>query len=143
LPQLRLQVLKFDGLREKICRAILRGLPPPLVIAVSGHHHDRQFGEPLLDLTEQLQPVHAGHVDVGEDRDQRRLDFAREPIQRFRPRSRIMQDIDALAGLTAKPLPIKLGDVGFVIRDQDTGLKGPLNKTGSKAIDQQPGLAVP
>jgi hypothetical protein len=30
-----------------------------------------------------------------------------------------MQDIDALAGLTAKPLPIKLGDVGFVIDDQD------------------------
>src|SRR5205814_8246925 len=40
-----------------------------------GHHHDRQVGKPLLDLAEQLQSVHAWHVDVGEDRDQRRLDF--------------------------------------------------------------------
>jgi hypothetical protein len=34
----------------------------------AGSHHDRQVGEPLLDLAEQLQPVHAGHVDVGEER---------------------------------------------------------------------------
>ena len=36
-----------------------------------------QVGEPLFDLAEQLQPVHAGHIDVGEDRDQRRLHRAR------------------------------------------------------------------
>jgi hypothetical protein len=30
-----------------------------------------------------------------------------------------MQDIDTLAGLTAKTLPLKLGEVGFVIDDQD------------------------
>jgi class 3 adenylate cyclase len=47
-------------------------------------------GKPLLDLAEQLQPVHAGHVDVGEDRDQCRRDFTGEPMQRFCPRSRVM-----------------------------------------------------
>jgi hypothetical protein len=62
LAQLRLQVFKVDRLRKKICCAMLRRPPPPLVITVSGHHHDGQIGEALLDLTEQLQPIHAGHV---------------------------------------------------------------------------------
>src|SRR5215472_12507654 len=78
-----------------------------------------RLGEPPLDLVKQLQPVHAGHVDVGQDRDQRWLDFTREPIQCLRPRSSVMQDIRALAGLTTKPLPKKLGYVRFVVHDQD------------------------
>jgi hypothetical protein len=45
----------------------------------AGSHHDRQVGEPLLDLAEQLLPVHAGHVDVGEDRHQRGFYLTREP----------------------------------------------------------------
>ena len=59
-------------------------------------------GKPLLDLAEQLQPVHARHVDVGEDRDEGRLDFTREPVQRLRTGSSVMQHIRALAGLTPK-----------------------------------------
>jgi len=43
-------------------------------------------GEPLLDLAEQLQPVHAGQFDVGKDRYRCGLDFTREPIQCLRPR---------------------------------------------------------
>src|SRR5215472_12904070 len=73
----------------------------------------------LLDLAEQLQPVHAGHVDVGEDRDQRGLDFTCEPIQRLCPGGGVMQHIRPLAGLTAKPLPKKLSHVGFVVHDRD------------------------
>ena len=40
LPQLGLQVLKVDRLGKKVCCTILRCLPPPLIIAVSGHHHE-------------------------------------------------------------------------------------------------------
>src|SRR5215831_13532806 len=63
--------------------------------------------------------VHAGHVDVGENREQPRLDFTREPIQRFIPRRGIMQDIRALTDLATKPLPKELGHVGLVVDDQD------------------------
>src|SRR5262249_55635848 len=76
-------------------------------------------GNPLLDLAEQLQPVHLGHVDVRENGEERRLDFTCEPIQRFRPRSRVMQDIHPLADLMTKPLPKKLSYIEFVIHHQD------------------------
>src|SRR5262245_25479534 len=64
LPQLCFEVIKVYWLGKKLCRAILRRLPPSLVITVSGHDHNCQVGEPLLDLAEQLQSVHAGHVEV-------------------------------------------------------------------------------
>ena len=68
--------------KRKLDKALLRHtLPPSLVITVSGYHHDWQVGKPLLDLDQQLQSVHTGHIDAGEDRYQRRLDFTREPIQ--------------------------------------------------------------
>jgi hypothetical protein len=38
-----------------------------LLVAISGHHHDRQIRPPLFDLAQQRQPIHAGHVDVGQD----------------------------------------------------------------------------
>jgi hypothetical protein len=85
LPQLRLQAFKVDRLGKKLCCAIIRCLPPSLVISVSGYHHDWQAGRPLLDFDEQLQPVHTGHVDVGKDRHQRGLDFSCETIQCLGP----------------------------------------------------------
>src|SRR5207248_1117441 len=33
------------------------------VIAIGGHHHYRQIGTALLDLRQQLQPIHPRHVD--------------------------------------------------------------------------------
>src|SRR5215469_10521222 len=58
-------------------------------------------------------------VDVGEHRDQRRLDFTREPTQCFGPGCRVMQHISALAGLATKPLPKKLRHVGLVVDDEN------------------------
>jgi hypothetical protein len=46
----------------------------------SGYPHDYLIGEPLLDLDHQLQSVHTGYVDVGEDRDQRGLDCSEENV---------------------------------------------------------------
>src|SRR5262245_6818068 len=115
LPQLCFEVIKVYWLGKKLCCATLRRLPPSLVITVSGHDHYWQLGEPLLDLAEQLPSGHAGHVDVGESRDRPRLDFTRDPIQRFIPRRGIVQDIRALAGLATKPLPKELGHVGLVV----------------------------
>jgi hypothetical protein len=37
-------------------------------------------GEPLLDFAEQLQSIHPRHVDVGQDREQLRLDFIVEKL---------------------------------------------------------------
>jgi hypothetical protein len=96
--------------------AILRGPPAALVITVSGTHHDRQVGKALLDLDEQLQPIHARHVDVGEDRDQGRLDLAGLPTRRSgragacstlgKERRRVGGNSRRRSGL-ARPAPMK------------------------------------
>ena len=62
-------------------------------------------GKQLLDLVKQLQSVHTGHVDVGEDRDEGGPDFTREPIQCIHARSGVMQGIGPLASFTKKLLP--------------------------------------
>ena len=72
-----------------------------------------------LDLAQQGQPVHAGHVDVGQDHDQLRLDPAGELVQRLLARAGEMQHIGALAHLAAEPLAEQFGDIGFVVDDQD------------------------
>jgi hypothetical protein len=36
--------------------------PGTFLIAISSHHHDRKIRESLLDLCQQLEPVHARHV---------------------------------------------------------------------------------
>ena len=52
LPQLCFEVIKIYWLGKKLYRAILRRLPPSLVITVSGHDHDWQVWEPLSDFTQ-------------------------------------------------------------------------------------------
>jgi nitroreductase len=86
---------------------------------VCGHDHDREIGEPLLDLGQQLQAVHPRHVNVREDRDQRGTDFPREPIQRLLARSGEIHHIGSLASLAAKVLAKEVSDIGFVIHHQD------------------------
>ena len=76
-------------------------------------------GRWCLDLAQQGQPVHAGHVDVGQDDDQLRLDPLGELVQRLLARAGEMQHIGALAHLAAKALAEQFGDIGFVIDDQD------------------------
>ena len=57
-----------------------------------------------LDFGQQLQAVHAGHVDVGEHGEQFGLDFTGEAVQSLLPRGGIMEDIHALTGLATKTL---------------------------------------
>jgi hypothetical protein len=79
---------------------------------LSGYHHDREIGEPLLDLCQQLQAVHTRHVDVRQHSDERRPDFPGESIQRLHTRSGKVDHIGSLAGLAAKALAKQVGDIG-------------------------------
>ena len=72
-----------------------------------------------LDLAQQGQPVHAGHVDVGQDDDQLRLDPLGELVQRLLARAGEVQHIGALAHFAAEALAEQFGDIGLVIDDQD------------------------
>jgi hypothetical protein len=105
LTQLRLQLIKIDWLGDELGSAKLGGKTAAFFIAISGHHHDREIGESLLDLGQQLQAVHSWHVDVREDRDERGPDFPREPIQRLRARGGELHHIGSLTRLTAPAYP--------------------------------------
>src|SRR5271166_281529 len=78
LAQPGLQQIEIDRLGDKLGSAELAGPAPPLVVAIGGHHDDRQVGVQSLDLAKQCEAVHARHVDVREDDDQLRLDLAGE-----------------------------------------------------------------
>src|SRR5438270_5728722 len=86
-------------------RSVLGRTATALVITIGSYHHYRQIGTALFDLRQQLQPVHARHVDVRKDGDQFGLDFSGEAFQSFVTRGGVMQDIGALTGLTAEALP--------------------------------------
>ena len=74
-PQLRLQVVEIDRLGDEIESAQFRGMASSLFVTIGGHHQDGQIRATLLDLAEQLQAVHARHVDVRETRHERALNF--------------------------------------------------------------------
>src|SRR5215813_11945793 len=98
---MRLQMIEIDWLREELESAEFAGAASSLVVAIGGHHHDRQIGEPLLDLRQQLQAIHTRHVDVRENREKRRLDLLSEPIQCLCARGSEKHRIGSLAGLAA------------------------------------------
>ena len=75
-------MLEIDGLREELESPECTGSASSVVVAIRGYHQDRQIGKPLLDLGQQLQTIHARHVDVGENRNKRGLYLLGEPIQR-------------------------------------------------------------
>jgi hypothetical protein len=63
LAQLLLQSIGIDRLGNELGRAMLGGATAALVVAVGRHHSSLQGGEAPFDFSEQLQPVHSGHVD--------------------------------------------------------------------------------
>jgi hypothetical protein len=57
LAQLRFQESEVDGLGEEIGSAEFIGAAPAIGVAIGAHHHDREIGEPLFDLAQELQAV--------------------------------------------------------------------------------------
>ena len=60
LPQLLLQQIEIDRLGEELGGAAFARHPAALIVAIGGHHHDRQIGAALLDLGQQLSPSMPG-----------------------------------------------------------------------------------
>jgi len=96
------------------------GAASALVVSIRCHHHDWQIGATLLELAEQFQTIHAGHVDVREHRSEGWLDILRKPIQCLNARCGEMHDVFALAGFTTETLAKQVCDIRFVVHDKDT-----------------------
>jgi len=114
-----LQEIEVDRLGKEFAGAEFSGATAALVVTVRCHHHHRQIGPALLDLGKQIQSVHLGHVDVGEDHDQRRLYPVAQQVQRLVARVGEMHHIGAVAGFAAKTLAEHLGHIRLVIDNQN------------------------
>ena len=123
--KLLLQQVEIDRLGDELGGAELARLAAALVVAIGRHHDHRQVGVPLLDLAQQRQPVHAGHVDVGQDDDQLGPDAVAELVQRLLGRMRRNASHSGpaaprgeSAGGTARPRRLVIDD-----QDADTHLR--------------------
>ena len=76
-------------------------------------------GRRVLISCSSASPVHAGHVDVAEDHDQRRLDAVGELIERLLAGDGEVQHVGALAHLAAEALAEKIGDIRFVVDNKN------------------------
>jgi len=120
MRKLRLQVVEIDRFGDEIESAESTGMASSLVVAVGGHHQDRQIRATLLDFAEQLQAVHARHVYVRENRHESGLNLFREPIQGLPARGGEMHHVRSLACFSTKALAKQIGDIRFVVHDQNT-----------------------
>jgi hypothetical protein len=78
LPQTALQQVEVDRLGDELGGALFARDTSTHVVDISSHYHDWYVRPPALDVAEWCEPVHAGHVDIGQDHDQLRLGALRK-----------------------------------------------------------------
>ena len=111
--------VKSIGLVNKPVGAAFDRLALGFGIAIGGDHDDGHVGPHLLDLGQHLEAGHAGHVDVGQDQDQRLLDGAGDARQRIRRRNGKIHHETLRAQIAAELLAEQRLDVGLVIDHQN------------------------
>ena len=64
----QLQVIQINGLGGKVECPVVHGVTNVVHVAISAHHDalERRVSH-LVDLGQQGQTIHLGHIDVGED----------------------------------------------------------------------------
>jgi len=62
---------KIDGLGQECLGAAFQGFSPRISVAVSGNHDDGNIRSCGSRLRQKFKAAHSGHVDVGQDQDQR------------------------------------------------------------------------
>ena len=108
-------LLKIDRLGQQSRRAPLDRLPARFGVAIGRDHDDRNIGPRRAHHRQQIEPAHAGHIDIGEDQDQLRiLDGGRARESLVRRQSKL--HLEALGPeVTSKLLTKKRFDIRLVI----------------------------
>ena len=112
-----LEVGEVDRLGEEVEGAAVHRGADIGHVAVSRDNHGREAGGFILQLGEQGQPIHAGHVDVGHDHvevavfgeEGQRLDAVAGEAESNRP----------VLDLAAELLPDQILEIGLVIDDEN------------------------
>src|SRR6202022_655538 len=64
---------EIDRFCQQAYRALFDRLAPRFRVAISGDHDHGNIGPLRAHLRQHIEPAHAGHVDVGQNQDQRRI----------------------------------------------------------------------
>ena len=113
-----LQLREIHRLGHELAGATLQRRLHPFGVAIGGDHEYRQVGPPLLHLRQQVEPAHAGHVDVGDQQDDLLADAAVELVQRRLAGQGEVEQVKPLAHLAAELLAEQHLDIRFVVDHQ-------------------------
>jgi len=141
LLELLLQAVEIDWLGNEVGGAITVGHAAALLIAIGRHHHHPKLRPTPFDFVQERQPVHAGHVDVGQDDDEFRPNAIAQPGECVLARAGKMQHVEPLPHLSPKLLTKQFGDIGFVIDNQDADAHG-LLPDGEPILSPPPSLEL-
>jgi hypothetical protein len=113
------QAVGFERFLDKVVGAAFDGGDSRLVIAVTGDHHDRQFGMQLLGAIEQLKTIQPAALQPNVEENQ--IGPARNDSgQRFVAVARRARSVP----LVLQDARDQFANVGFVVNDQDVGCHG-------------------
>src|SRR6516164_7431795 len=115
------QAIEIDRLGQQSSRTQFRCFPPGRLVAVSRDHDDRYVGTRGFHLRQHFQATHAGHVDIGQDQDQRRIADGCGALQRLRRGSGEFHDETPRAHVAAELLAKQAFDIGLVVDHKNIG----------------------
>src|SRR5581483_2850590 len=92
-------------------------------VTIRRDHDNGNFRPQHPDLRQHLKPAHAGHVDVGENQDQRSLPHLPCPLERRQSRRREFHLEPAGPQLSAKLLAKQRLNIRLVIDDEDVNVQ--------------------
>ncbi len=115
-----LEVLARERLDEVLERTVRERVPDGLERGVGRDHHDLDRRVGALDVPEQLEPVHLGHLDVHDH------DVRLEPTEQIKGRAAVLRRLDGVARLQQHPQ--RLAGPQLVVDDED-----PPERVGGRA----------
>ena len=125
-------LVEVDRLQDEVARALLEALHRHRDVAGAGQHDDRRVGVPGPHVAEQLEAVHARHLEIG-DRERRPLAVVHH--RRFLP---VARDAALVAG-GAEGGPKRGADVELVVHDEDAPTAGSERRRGRASHRHAPG----
>ena len=111
-----LEILAREGLDEVLERSVRERVADGLERRVRRDHHDLDRRVGALDVPEQLEPVHLGHLDIHDH------DVRLEPTKQIEGRASVLRRLDRVAGLEQHPQ--RLAGTQLVVDDENAPERG-------------------
>jgi hypothetical protein len=110
-------LVEVDRLQDEVAGPLLEALHRDRDVAGAGQHDDRGVGVPGAQVTEELEPAHPRHLQIG---DGERCPLAVVHRHRFFP---VAGDAAFVAGGAERGAE-RQADVGFIVHDEDAPAAG-------------------